>query len=126
LCILFAFCRKLDKQILIIQTRNEQTYIKDLLDSLVTQTEPPYEIIIIDAESTDDTQRIVRQYMRKYDFIKLYIEKGTRGEGRNSGAYKATGDIIAFIDADCIANAFWIQEFGLSGVQWPGARWDYA
>jgi glycosyltransferase involved in cell wall biosynthesis len=94
----------------VIITRNEQTYIKDLLDSLVTQTEPPYEIIIIDAESTDDTQRVIRQYMRKYDFIKLYIEKGTRGEGRNSGAYKAKGDIIAFIDADCIANAFWVQE----------------
>jgi len=85
-------------------------YIKDLLDSLVTQTVRPHEIIIVDAESTDNTQRIIRQYMKKYDFIKLYIERGTRGEGRNSGAYKATGDIIAFIDADCIANAFWIQE----------------
>jgi GT2 family glycosyltransferase len=48
--------------------------------------------------------------MKNYDFIKLYIEKGTRGEGRNFGAYKATGDVVAFIDADCIANSFWIQE----------------
>ena len=48
--------------------------------------------------------------MRQYDFVKLYIQEGFRGEGRNYGAKKATGDIIAFIDADCIANAFWIQE----------------
>ena len=94
----------------VIITRNEEKYMKDLLDSLVTQTIMPHEIIIVDAESTDKTQRIVRRYMRKYDFIKLYIQPGTRGEGRNYGAKKATGDVIAFIDADCIANAFWIQE----------------
>lgn len=94
----------------VIITRNEETYIKDLLDSLVTQTILPYEIIIVDAKSDDNTQQIVRSCMRNYDFVKLYIEEGTRGEGRNYGALKATGDIIAFIDADCIANAFWVQE----------------
>jgi glycosyltransferase involved in cell wall biosynthesis len=93
----------------VIITRNEEKYIKDLLDSLVTQTVVPYEIIIVDAESTDNTQPIIRQYMKRYDFVKLFVEKGTRGEGRNFGAYKAKGDIIAFIDADCIANAFWVQ-----------------
>jgi len=95
---------------IVIITRNEENYIKDLLDSLVTQTVTPHEIIVVDAESTDDTQQIVRRYMRNYDFVKLYIEPGTRGEGRNFGAFKATGNIIAFIDADCIANAFWAQE----------------
>jgi glycosyltransferase involved in cell wall biosynthesis len=94
----------------VIITRNEEKYIKDLLDSLVTQTILPHEIIVVDAESEDNTQQIVRQYMRQYGFVKLYIDRGTRGEGRNHGAYKATGDVIAFIDADCIANAFWIQE----------------
>lgn len=94
----------------VIITRNEEMYIKDLLDSLVTQTVLPYEIIVVDAESDDNTQQVVRRYMRQYEFVKLYIQIGTRGEGRNYGANKATGDIIAFIDADCIANAFWIQE----------------
>ena len=94
----------------VIITRNEQTYIKDLLDSLVTQTVLPHEIIVVDAESTDNTQTIVRNYMKKYNFVKLYIERGTRGEGRNYGVKKSTGDMIAFVDADCIANAFWIQE----------------
>jgi glycosyltransferase involved in cell wall biosynthesis len=94
----------------VIISRNEEVYIKDLLDSLVTQTISPHEIIVVDAESDDNTQQIVRRYMKKYDFVKLYIEPGTRGEGRNYGANKATGEIIAFIDADCIANSFWIQE----------------
>lgn len=94
----------------VIITRNEERYIKDLLDSLVTQTILPFEIIVVDAESDDNTQQIIRRYMKKYDYVKLYIQKGTRGDGRNYGANKATGDIIAFIDADCIANSFWVQE----------------
>ncbi len=94
----------------VIITRNEESYINDLMDSLVTQTVQPHEVIVVDANSDDDTQRIVRKYMRRYDFVKLYIHGGTRGEGRNFGALKATGDGIAFVDADCIANAFWIQE----------------
>jgi glycosyltransferase involved in cell wall biosynthesis len=94
----------------VIITRNEETYIKDLLDSLVTQTVIPHEVIVVDAESDDRTQQIVRKYMKKYNFVKLYIQRGTRGEGRNYGAKKATGDVIAFVDADCIANAFWIEE----------------
>lgn len=95
---------------IVIIARNEEVYIKDLLDSLVNQTILPLEIILVDAQSTDDTQKIARRYMKKYDFVKLYIEPGTRGEGRNYGAEKASGDIIAFVDADCIANSFWVQE----------------
>ena len=63
----------------IIITRNEEKYIKDLLDSLVTQTVVPYEVIIVDAESTDNTQPIIRQYMKRYDFVKLFVEKGILG-----------------------------------------------
>ena len=47
---------------------------------------------------------------KKYDFIRLYVQKGNRSEGRNYGASRAKGDILAFIDADCIANAFWTRE----------------
>ena len=94
----------------VIITRNEEYYIKDLLDSLVTQTLLPHEILVVDSESQDNTQQIVRKYMKMYDFVKLYIKEGTRGYCRNYGGFKATGDVIAFIDADCIANAFWIQE----------------
>ncbi len=104
------FIREAMKLSVVVITRNEEVYIKDLLDSLVTQGKLPYEIIVVDAESTDRTQNIVRNYSKRYDFIKLYVQKGNRGEGRNYGATKAKGDVLAFIDADCIANAFWAQE----------------
>lgn len=94
----------------VVIARNEEFYIPDLLDSLVSQGKLPYEIIVVDAESDDHTRDIVKKYQKRYDFIKLYVQEGNRGEGRNYGASKAKGDVLAFIDADCIANAFWTKE----------------
>ncbi len=94
----------------IIIVRNGEKFMPDALDSLVHQSVKPDEIIIVDAESTDLTQAIVRDYAKKYDVIKLYVEPGTRGEGRNFGVKVSTGDIVAFMDVDAIANGLWVEE----------------
>ena len=93
----------------IVTIRNEESHIRGLLDSLVAQ-EGPLEIIIVDAYSTDDTQPIVQEYHRKHDLIRLYIQGGTRGEGRNFGIGKARGEAVAFIDGDCVADPAWMRE----------------
>lgn len=98
------------KTSVVVITRNADFYIRDLLDSLISQIKKPHEIIVTDAESTDNTQKIVKEYSKKYNFINLYVDSGTRGQGRNYGASKARGDVVAFIDADAMANPFWIQE----------------
>ncbi len=89
--------------------RNEGRNIAHLLDSLVVQ-EPPVEILIVDAGSEDATRDIVRQYEKRYDFIRMYFRGGTRGAGRNFGIKMARGEAVAFIDGDAIANPFWIRE----------------
>jgi glycosyltransferase involved in cell wall biosynthesis len=93
---------------IIVTARNEERNMIHLLDSLVNQ-EPPIEIVIIDAKSTDSTAEIVKDYMSRYDFIKLLVRGGTRGLSRNYGVERCDGDAVAFIDADCIANPFWIS-----------------
>ncbi len=92
----------------LITTRNEERNISDLLDSLVTQ-EPPLEIVVIDSGSQDRTREIVRDYASSYGFIKLALKGGTRGASRNYGIGMCGGDAVAFIDADCIANPFWLK-----------------
>jgi glycosyltransferase involved in cell wall biosynthesis len=94
---------------IVLNLLNEEKHIKDLLDSLVVQ-EQPIEIVVVDAGSVDRTRDIVNYYIQRYDFIKLYIKPGTRGESTNYGIMMAKGDAIAFIGGDCIANAFWIKE----------------
>lgn len=93
----------------VVTIRNEARHIADLLDSLVIQ-EPPLEVVIVDAASTDGTQDIVRKYADNYAFIRLFEDPGTRGAGRNRGVAESQGDIVAFIDGDCIANPFWLQQ----------------
>ncbi len=94
----------------IIIVRNGEQYMRDALDSLVHQSRKPDEVIVVDAESTDSTQEIVREYERDYPFIALHVEPGTRGEGRNFGVEVSMGDVVAFMDADALANAIWAEE----------------
>jgi len=89
--------------------RNEARNIAALLDSLVIQ-EPPVEVIVVDSHSEDPTRDVVREYEKRYDFVHLYVQGGTRGTGRNFGIRKARGEAVAFIDGDAIANPFWVKE----------------
>jgi glycosyltransferase involved in cell wall biosynthesis len=93
----------------VVTVRNEARHIRDLLDSLVVQ-EAPFEVLIVDADSTDGTRDLVRKYVEKYPFVRLFEHGGTRAASRNRGVAESKGDIIAFIDGDCIANPFWLHE----------------
>ena len=107
----------------IVTVRNEARHIADLLDSLVVQ-EPPFEVLIVDAESTDPTQEIVKRYQARYPNIRLLVQRSTRGGGRNLGVSQARGEIVCFIDGDCIANPFWLQQLrrSLAGADVAAGR----
>lgn len=94
---------------IVITVKNESKHISDLLDSLVIQ-EPPFEIIVVDSNSRDNTRKIVDKYHERYDFVHLYVKDSSRGEGRNYGVEKSKGDYVAFTDGDDIANPFWLTE----------------
>ena len=94
---------------IVVTVKNEAKSIAELLDSLVVQ-EKPFEIIIVDANSNDGTQEIVKDYAKRYEQIKLFVHEGSRGEGRNFGVSKAEGNIIAFTDGGCKADKNWLKE----------------
>lgn len=94
----------------IIITRNTEEFMTDCLDSLVSQSRKPDELIIVDAESTDKTHKIVKKFAKENDFIKLHVAALHKGESRNYGVKQATGDIVAFVDADTIINSLWVEE----------------
>ena len=93
----------------VLTTKNEEKHIKELLESLLHQEEP-YEVIVVDSNSTDKTQDIVKEYSKKKHNIKLLIYPGTRSESMNYGIKHATGEAIAFIGGDDIADKNWIKE----------------
>jgi len=103
----------------VVITRNSEYYMRDCLDSLVHQSHTPDEVIVVDADSTDATQFIVKEFASKYEFIKLLVKSLQKGEARNYGVSKSKGDFIAFVDADTICHALWIEEL-LKAFTQPG------
>lgn len=90
-------------------TKNEEEHIGELLESLLNQEEP-YEVIVVDAGSTDKTQEKVNVYSKKNPNIKLLICPGARPVSINYGIQRATGNAVAFIGGDDVADKDWVKE----------------
>lgn len=93
----------------VLNLLNEKRHVRDLLDSLIVQ-EGPMEVVVVDAGSWDGTVDIINAYAARRDDIRLFIHPGTRGESTNYGISQASGDAVATIGGDCIANPFWLSE----------------
>jgi glycosyltransferase involved in cell wall biosynthesis len=93
----------------VLTTKNEEKNIGELLDSLLQQEEP-YEVLVVDSNSTDKTQEIVNKYSKENKKIKLLVHPGTRAESMNYGIKQATGEAVSFIGGDDIADKDWIRE----------------
>jgi glycosyltransferase involved in cell wall biosynthesis len=95
----------------VIPAHNEETYIASCLTSLVNQhTSYPFEVIVVDNNSTDNTVNVVKSFEKKLH-IKIVSEKRKgRGPARFAGFHIAKGDIIFSTDADCIIPSDWIEK----------------
>jgi glycosyltransferase involved in cell wall biosynthesis len=94
---------------IIIASYNSEKTIEQCLRSLKNQaTNNTYEIIVVDS-STDNTARIIKE---RFSEIKIYTFERRKfpGDARNLGISMSHGRIIAFIDADCIADRNWVAE----------------
>lgn len=90
------------KASVIITTHNTEKYLFKCIDSIINQTLPDIEIIIVDDASTDNTPKIAENLALQYDnilFLPLSISCGPGG-ARNKALLKATGEYISFIDSD--------------------------
>ena len=86
---------------LIIPVYNKAPFLKRCLDSVVNQTNTKMQVIMVDDASTDGSGEICDSYAEKYGW-EVYHKKKNAGvsASRNFGMSKATGDYIAFLDAD--------------------------
>lgn len=87
---------------IIVPAYNAEKTIEKCLESLLAQTIPDYELIVINDGSTDATERIIQSYAEKMPeiFRTLTVENGGQGRARNLGIELAVGDYIGFVDSD--------------------------
>ena len=86
---------------IIIPAYNAQKYITDSIRSVLAQTYPNWELIVVDDGSTDQTATIVNEFVRQDSRIRyIFQENGRLGKARNTGLMNAGGSLIAFLDSD--------------------------
>jgi glycosyltransferase involved in cell wall biosynthesis len=81
---------------------NYARYLKTAIDSVLAQTYQDVEIIIVDDGSTDNSREVITQLQQKSPEKIKAIFQSNQGQGAafNTGFAAATGDIVAFLDAD--------------------------
>jgi glycosyltransferase involved in cell wall biosynthesis len=91
---------------IVIPVYNEAKYIAACLDSIAAQTVKPYEVIVVNNNSTDRTVEIAS----RYPFVQVMDEarQGT-AYARNTGFRAARGDIIGRIDGDSVLSPDWVR-----------------
>ena len=82
----------------VVPTFNRAELIQETIESVLRQTAPAHEIIVVDDGSTDSTCAVVRAYGDRV--VLLNDDHRSAAAARNRGLARATGDWIAFLDSD--------------------------
>jgi glycosyltransferase involved in cell wall biosynthesis len=87
----------------IIPVKNRAELLRKTLDNLLSQSQPPHEIIVVDDHSTDNIRQVIFDYITEGIF--LNNEGHGPGAARNLGLSAATGRYIQFFDSDDLMAA---------------------
>lgn len=89
----------------IVCAHNEAGYLRSCLYSLLAQSRPPEEILVVNNASTDETAAVAAQVPD----VRV-VDEPRKGLviARERGRREATGDLLVYLDADCRAPLTWL------------------
>ena len=93
----------------IATVKNEADTIASFVESLLSQSFKPDEVIIVDGNSNDGTHDILKEFETQKK-IRLLVRDCNIAEGRNFAIEHASNDYIAVTDAGCIVDKNWLKE----------------
>lgn len=108
----------------IIPTYNRSTILPRALESVLAQTRPPDEVIVVDDGSTDDTGEMLHaRFAEAFGGRLRYVRQANGGvsSARNHGMRVARGDFLAFLDSDDT----WLPDKTQRQADWLAAHPDY-
>lgn len=96
---------------MVIPVYNAEDTIQALLDSLLNQSRPIDEIVLVDDGSIDGSRRLIETYIAQHPQIRYFYQSNQGCAGaRNTGWRSATGQICVFTDDDCLPEKNWLEE----------------
>lgn len=102
---------KMDEQLItiIVATFNSEMYLRDCLLSIKRQNYKSFEVVIVDAASTDSTIQIIKEFEKSLPLS--YITERDSGiyDAWNKGLKMSRGSWITFVGSDDIMNDNWLQ-----------------
>jgi cellulose synthase/poly-beta-1,6-N-acetylglucosamine synthase-like glycosyltransferase len=92
----------------IVPVRDGESTVADCLDSILATDYPRdrREILVVDNGSSDGTPAVIQSRAVRY----VREEKRGVSNARNRGIAESTGEILAFVDADCLVEPQWLTE----------------
>jgi glycosyltransferase involved in cell wall biosynthesis len=95
----------------VVPVRNGMPWLLEQLRALTDQEcHMPWEVIVVDNNSTDESRSVVLEWANRSDRVRLVDASHVRGPGatRNVGVGEARGELLAFCDADDVAQPGWL------------------
>jgi len=99
----------------LVCTRNRSTSLRTMLDSLLDSIEAsppdfPYEILVVDNASADDTREVAVRFRDRREVPLNYVLEPTPGLclARNRGVHAARYDVVAIVDDDLYFEPGWL------------------
>ena len=97
---------------IIIPCRNEEKFIGNCLDSILKQSYPKekIEVLVVDGMSDDKTRKILKEYIKKYHFIKL-LDNPARvtPKGMNLGIENSRGEVLIFLNSHSVLDGEFLK-----------------
>mgnify|MGYP000427283219 CR=1 FL=1 len=93
----------------IMPAHNSSRFISESISSVLKQTYPYIELLIVDDRSTDNTLEIAKKFAKAHQNIKVIVNRCSEGGAyfaRNLGLDACSGQYVAFLDSDDI----WLSE----------------
>lgn len=116
----------------VIPSYNSARWVAEAVESALAQTAPPAQVTVVDDGSTDDTRQVLEPCVAR-GVVYIYQPNAGVAVARNAGVARATGEYVAFLDADDVwhprkleiqvaalaARPDWTM-LGTAVFDWPG------
>ncbi|MGB7537167.1 MAG: glycosyltransferase family 2 protein [Anaerolineales bacterium] len=105
---------------IIIPSFNQGAFLEECLRSVLDQSHPRKEVIVMDGGSGDSSREILRKYERRLDF---WVSEPDRGQAHavNKGWARAKGDVLGWLNSDDRLEAGALEAVAAAYASHPGA-----